>query len=68
MNLGILGVFCFTDALTPAQLTELAQRTEQLGYAALWYPEVLGYESFALGSFLLTQTTRLVIASGIANI
>ena len=68
MNLGQLGVFCFTDALTPAQLTELAQRTEHLGYAALWYPEVLGYESFALGSFLLTQTTRLIIASGIANI
>ena len=56
MNLGKQGVFCFTDALTPAQLTELAQRTEQLGYAALWYPEVLSYESFALGSFLLTQT------------
>jgi probable F420-dependent oxidoreductase len=29
---------------------------------------VLGYESFALGSFLLTQTTRLIIASGIVNI
>jgi probable F420-dependent oxidoreductase len=68
MNLGELGVFCFTDTLTPAQLTELAQRTEHLGYAALWYPEVLGYESFALASFLLTQTTRLIIASGIANI
>jgi probable F420-dependent oxidoreductase len=68
MHLGTWGVFCFTDALTPAQLIALAQRTEQLGYAALWYPEVLGYESFALGSFLLTQTTRLIIASGIANI
>lgn len=43
MELGKLGVFCFTDPLTPAQLTELAQRTERLGYAALWYPEVLGY-------------------------
>ena len=53
MELGKLGVFCFTDALTPAQLTELAQQTERLGYAALWYPEVLSYESFALGSFLL---------------
>jgi hypothetical protein len=30
-------VFWFTDALTPGQLIELAQRTEQLGYAALWY-------------------------------
>jgi alkanesulfonate monooxygenase SsuD/methylene tetrahydromethanopterin reductase-like flavin-dependent oxidoreductase (luciferase family) len=58
MNLGTQGVFCFTDALMPAQLTELAQRTEQLGYAALWYPKVLYYESFALGSFLLTQTSN----------
>ena len=35
MELGKLGVFCFTDRLTPARLTELAQHTEQLGYAAL---------------------------------
>jgi hypothetical protein len=35
MHLGQWGVFCFTDALTPAQLIALAQRTEQLGYAAL---------------------------------
>jgi probable F420-dependent oxidoreductase len=68
MELGKLGVFCFTDPLTPAQLTDLAQRTERLGYAALWYPEVLGYESFALGSFLLTRTETLIIATGIANI
>ena len=68
MELGKLGVFCFTDPLTPVQLTELAQRTERLGYAALWYPEVLSYESFALGSFLLHQTTTLIVATGIANI
>jgi alkanesulfonate monooxygenase SsuD/methylene tetrahydromethanopterin reductase-like flavin-dependent oxidoreductase (luciferase family) len=68
MNLGRLGVFCFTDALTPAQLTELVQQTERLGYAALWYPEVLSYESLALGSFLLTRTKTLIVASGIANI
>ena len=53
MNLGQKGVFWFTDALNPAQLIELVQNTEKLGYSAFWYPEVLGYESFALGSFLL---------------
>jgi probable F420-dependent oxidoreductase len=68
MELGKLGVFCFTDALTPAQLTELARQTEHLGYAALWYPEVFSYESFALGCFLLQQTETLIIAAGIANI
>ena len=51
MDLGQKGVFCFTDALSPAQLVELAQRTEELGYAALWYPEVLSYESFGMGGF-----------------
>jgi hypothetical protein len=35
MELGKLGVWCLTDTLTPAQLTELAQHTERLGYAAL---------------------------------
>ena len=68
MELGKLGVWCLTDTLTPAQLTELAQHTERLGYAALWYPEALSYESFSLGSFLLHQTETLIIATGIANI
>ncbi len=68
MELGKKGVFWFTDALNPAQLIELAQRTEQQGYSALWYPEALGYESFALGAFLLAHTKNLIIASGIANI
>jgi probable F420-dependent oxidoreductase len=63
-----LGVWCFIDALTPAQLTELAQHTERLGYGALWYVEAFGYESFSLGSFLLNQTETLIIAAGIANI
>jgi probable F420-dependent oxidoreductase len=63
-----LGVWCFTDALTPAQLRELAQHTERLGYGALWYVEAFGYESFSLGSFLLKQTETLIIAAGIANI
>ena len=56
MDLGQKGVFCFTDALNPTQLIELAQRTEQLGYSALVCPEALGYKSFALGGFLLAHT------------
>ena len=42
MDLGQKGVFWFTDTLTSTQLVELAQRTEELGYAALWYPDVAG--------------------------
>ena len=68
MRLGTKGVFWFTDTLDPAQLIKLAQRCEELGYSALWYPEVLGYESFALASYLLAHSKSLIIASGIANI
>jgi probable F420-dependent oxidoreductase len=68
MDLGKKGVFWFTDALTPAQLVELAQCTEELGYTAFWYPEVFSYESFGLGGFLLAHTKKLIIASGISNI
>ena len=68
MDVGRKGVFWLTDALTPTQFVELAHHIEELGYAALWYPEVLSYESFGLGSFLLSNTDKLIIASGIANI
>lgn len=68
MDLGRLGVWCFTDGMNPAQLTDLAQQTERLGYGTLWYVEAFSYEAFSLGSFLLNHTQRLNVASGIANI
>lgn len=68
MELGKLGVWCSTNMMTAEQLAQLAQSTERLGYSALWYPESVGHESFATGSFLLSQTQSLIIATGIANI
>jgi probable F420-dependent oxidoreductase len=68
MKLGKLGVWSPTDILTVPELIALAQRVEALGYSALWYPESRGHESFALGSFLLCHTERLILATGIANI
>ena len=68
MQLGKLGVWSPTDILTTTELIDLAQRIERLGYAALWYPESRGHEAFALGSFLLCHTERLIVATGIANI
>lgn len=68
MKLGKLGIWFPMDPLTKEQLTELAQRVEALGYAALWYPESRGHESFSLGSYLLARTKTLVLATGIANI
>ena len=68
MNIGKLGVFYFTDALTAPQAADFARSVEQMGYGALWYPEAVGRNSMVTAAWLLSQTTDLVIASGIANI
>jgi len=68
MDIGRSGVFVFSDALSASQLAHCAKRVEELGYHTLWYPEAFGYETFSVAGYLLSQTSRLLIASGIANI
>ena len=68
MKFGKYGVFTFTDVLDSTQLADLAQRIEALGYSTLWYPEAMNYEAFAIGGYLLSQSEKLVVGSGIANI
>ncbi|MBU2534382.1 MAG: TIGR03620 family F420-dependent LLM class oxidoreductase [Alphaproteobacteria bacterium] len=63
-----LGVWCSTNVLGKDALADLAQQVEKRGYDTLWYPESLSYESMAMGGFLLSVTSRLQVASGIANI
>jgi len=67
-DIGRLGVWIFPDALSAREIAELAQGVERLGYATLWYPEGTGFETFAFGGFVLSETDRLRAASGIANI
>ncbi|MCO6416584.1 TIGR03620 family F420-dependent LLM class oxidoreductase [Siccirubricoccus sp. KC 17139] len=66
--LGRLGVWTSTDRLDAAGLKSLLKTIEGLGYSAFWYPESRGYESMALGSFLLANSTKLMVGSSIANI
>ena len=68
MKMGRTGVWFPVHGLGRFDLANLAQTVERLNYDVLWYPESIGYESLALGSFLLGETSRLGIASGIANI
>lgn len=68
MKLGKFGVFVFTDQLDGMQLAECARRVEEFGYSTLWYPEVGRYESFVEAAYLLSNSTDLVVGSGIANI
>src|SRR5260370_4348332 len=68
MHLGKLGVWAAMDGLTAAEGAAFAQRVEGWGYAALWLPESRGRNGRVHSSWLLANTTRLVIAPGIANI
>ena len=68
MRLTNLGVWAATDGLSAAQAATFAKRVEAWGYGALWTPEAVGREVFSASAWLLANTTRLIVASGIANI
>ncbi len=68
MDLGKIGVWFFLDGLNSQDSAEAAKKIEGLGYSALWLPETVGKNPFVLSSWLLSQTTNLILATGIANI
>lgn len=61
-------VIFFTDSLDATALEAFALRLEELGYESLWIPEFFGREPFSTVSFVLARTTRLKVATGIANV
>lgn len=64
-----MGVWTLThESLPAARSGEVAHELESLGYAALWFPEAWGREAFTSAQLLLASTSRLVVATGIANI
>jgi probable F420-dependent oxidoreductase len=66
--LGKLGVWCSLDALPRVQAVAFARSLEDQGYSALWQPEAVGRDPFALIAYLVGQTSKLAFATGIANI
>ena len=68
MELGKLGVWISMDSMTAAIAAAFAQRVEAWGYAALWIPESRGRNALVHSSWLLANTRRLIVATGIANI
>jgi len=68
MELGKLGVWVSMDSMTAAAAVAFAKRIEAWGYAALWIPESRGRNALVHSSWLLANTQRLVVATGIANI
>lgn len=68
MALGKLGVWAALDGSTSAETAAFAKRVEGWGYAALWTPESRGRNALVHSSWLLANTTKLTVATGIANI
>src|SRR5579875_437890 len=68
MELGKLGLWFFLDAMPAEETLKFARMGEKLGYSALWIPEAVGRHPFAHAGYLLAQTERLILATGIANI
>jgi alkanesulfonate monooxygenase SsuD/methylene tetrahydromethanopterin reductase-like flavin-dependent oxidoreductase (luciferase family) len=56
------------DSLPAPQAREVVAEFVELGYSALWFGEILGREAFTNASMFLSATSRLVVATGIANI
>jgi probable F420-dependent oxidoreductase len=67
-RLGKLGVWTWLDAFGSREAADFAGRIEAWGYSMLWVPEAVGRDPFALIGFLSAQTSRLVFATGIANL
>jgi probable F420-dependent oxidoreductase len=68
MELGKLGVWVSMDGMTAAAAAAFAKRVEAWGYAALWIPESRGRNALVHSSWLLANTQKLTVATGIANI
>ena len=66
--LGKLGVWTSIDSYPAARAAEFAGEIERLGYSALWTPEAVARDPFALIAHLANHTKTLVFATGIANI
>jgi probable F420-dependent oxidoreductase len=68
MKLGKLAVWSSTDTFTASAAAEFAHKVESWGYSALWLPEAVGRNVLVHASWLLAKTSRLIVATGIANI
>jgi probable F420-dependent oxidoreductase len=68
MKLNKLAVWANMDSQPAAAAAALAQRVEGWGYSALWLPEAVGRNGLVHAAWLLANTERLIVATGIVNI
>ena len=69
MDIGRVGVWAYQlDQVPVAKAQEHAVELEEMGYSALWIPEAVGREVFVSSTLLLSATSKLIVAPGIASI
>ncbi|MEJ2857774.1 MULTISPECIES: TIGR03620 family F420-dependent LLM class oxidoreductase [unclassified Saccharothrix] len=69
LGLGTFGVWTFDFEDRPAAwVRDTVQELEELGWPAVWVPEVGGREAFSLAGYLLAATRRMAVVNGIAQI
>lgn len=69
LDLGTYGVWTFDFEDQPAGVVrDSVQELEELGWRAVWVPEVGGREAFSLAGYLLAATRRMAVVNGIAQI
>jgi probable F420-dependent oxidoreductase len=56
------------DAVPSAEAQRIVARIEELGFPTLWLPEAIGRDPFVTATLLLSATSKLNVATGIANI
>ena len=67
-QLGQLGVWTWLDQHTAVDAAAFSRQLENWGYTALWIPEAVGRDPFAMLGYLAAETETLVFATGIASI
>jgi len=69
IDIGRIGIWTgVLDSVPSAEAQALAQRIEGLGFPTLWIPETIARDPFITATLLLSATTKLKLATGIANI
>jgi probable F420-dependent oxidoreductase len=69
VDIGQIGIWTAAFEGHPSAVAgEAAREIESLGYSALWINETTGRDPFVLSALLLSATSTLKVATGIANV
>jgi probable F420-dependent oxidoreductase len=69
LDIGRIGIWTAAlEAHPSARAREAAQELEAMGYPILWINEATGRDPFVLATMLLSATSKLKLATGIANV